>query len=296
MNRFKKGLATFVAVAAAASALTVAPLAADSRAEQQTDIRGYFIQLLRQETGKALRQMLQDLLNGTCNYPQLPPQWNPEDCPELPENPDVPEIPEVPEQPGTPETPEEPDLPEEPEQPDLPESSEPDTDLPENSWPDFEWPDMEWPDNSQPDGEIPGEDGSTPDDEESGTPDSLPAYAREVVELVNQERIKAGLEPLEVDLKVQQAAQVRAEEIKRSFSHTRPNGSSPFTALSEAGASYRGAGENIAMGQKSPADVMNSWMNSSGHRANSLNSSFTHIGVGVYESGGRIYWTQLFTY
>ena len=128
------------------------------------------------------------------------------------------------------------------------------------------------------------------------TDNTLSAQAAEVARLVNAERAKQGLSALKIDVRVQSAAQVRATEIEKSFSHTRPNGSSCFTALAEAGASYQGAGENIAWGQKTPAAVMNAWMNSSGHRANILSSKFTTIGVGVAEIGGTLYWTQLFTY
>ena len=92
------------------------------------------------------------------------------------------------------------------------------------------------------------------------------------------------------------AAQVRAEEIVTSFSHTRPNGSSFSTALKEQNVSYRGAGENIAWGQRSPEEVVNAWMNSAGHRANILNERFTTIGVGHYQKGSTHYWAQLFTY
>ena len=63
------------------------------------------------------------------------------------------------------------------------------------------------------------------------------------------------------------------------------------------GVKFMGAGENIAWGQRSPEEVMNGWMNSSGHRANILNSSFKKIGVVYYVgANGRTYWTQLFTY
>ena len=91
------------------------------------------------------------------------------------------------------------------------------------------------------------------------------------------------------------AAQVRAKEIERSFSHTRPDGSSFNSALTEAGVNFSGAGENIAYGQNSPEKVMEGWMNSSGHRANILNSSYTSIGVGHYQNASGVnYWTQLF--
>lgn len=115
-----------------------------------------------------------------------------------------------------------------------------------------------------------------------------------IVELVNEEREKAGLNPVTLDAAASSAAMLRSREIVSSFSHTRPNGSSFSTALKEQGISYRRAGENIAWGQRSPEQVMEGWMNSSGHRANILGESFTHIGVGYHQENGVNYWTQLF--
>ncbi len=119
-------------------------------------------------------------------------------------------------------------------------------------------------------------------------------YAKKVVKLVNEERAKQGLPALEIDESVQACANVRAKEIVKSFSHTRPDGRSCFTALSEGGVSYRYAGENIAYGYNSAKAVMTGWMNSSGHRANILSKNFTKIGVGYYEKNGVKYWTQFF--
>lgn len=117
-----------------------------------------------------------------------------------------------------------------------------------------------------------------------------------MVELVNAERAKEGLSPLSIDINVQEAAMVRAKECEQLFSHTRPDGSSFATALKEQNVSYKSAGENIAWGQQSPEEVMNAWMNSSGHRANIMNPNFTTIGVGYYENAkGTDYWCQLFT-
>lgn len=122
-------------------------------------------------------------------------------------------------------------------------------------------------------------------------------FAEQVVELVNQERTKAGLSAVTLDQNIASAALVRAKEIETSFSHTRPNGSKFSTALTEQGVTFKGAGENIAWGQKSPEAVMQAWMNSEGHRANILNKNFTKIGVGYYQNAaGRNFWTQLFTY
>ena len=116
------------------------------------------------------------------------------------------------------------------------------------------------------------------------------SYAAQVVSLVNAERARQGLPALTVSTTVQQAAQTRAGELQTSFSHTRPSGASCFTALTEAR-----AGENIAYGQSTPEAVVQSWMSSSGHRANILSSSFTTIGVGCTVVNGTAYWAQLFT-
>lgn len=122
-------------------------------------------------------------------------------------------------------------------------------------------------------------------------------YAQRVVELVNIEREKAGLSELKTDSKVAAAANVRATEIRKSFSHTRPDGRSFATALTDNGVSYRGSGENIAWGQKTPEEVVRGWMNSPSHRANILNARFTTIGVGNAQNAkGTRYWVQLFTY
>ena len=120
-------------------------------------------------------------------------------------------------------------------------------------------------------------------------------FAEQVVALVNEERAKAGLKSLSISQPAKAAAQVRAAEIVQSFSHTRPDGRSFATALREQGATYRTAGENIAWGQTSPAQVMQSWMNSAGHKSNILNPDYTAIGVGCYkDTSGRLYWTQIF--
>ena len=123
----------------------------------------------------------------------------------------------------------------------------------------------------------------------------LSSYADQVLKLVNQERAKAGLSALTTNSTLTAAANKRAQETAKSFSHTRPDGSSFSTVLKEYGISYRMSGENIAYGQKTPQEVVTGWMNSEGHRANILNGSFGKIGIGVYKSNGVIYWSQLFT-
>lgn len=144
------------------------------------------------------------------------------------------------------------------------------------------------PQETPPAQEEPDEDAP----EESG---GVQEAAEAVASLVNAARRDAGLSELELDADLCAAAQARAQEIAQSFSHTRPDGSSYFTILEEFGISYRAAGENIAMGQRTPEEVMDGWMNSSGHRANILNGTFTSIGVGYYVDGaGAAHWVQIF--
>ena len=124
---------------------------------------------------------------------------------------------------------------------------------------------------------------------------TIQTYEDQVVALVNVERAKAGLPALKMDKTLQAAALARAKETVRSFSHTRPNGSSCFTILGEYGIRYRFAGENIAYGQRSPEEVVTAWMNSEGHRANIMSPNFTTIGIGYYQAANGIkYWSQLF--
>ena len=118
--------------------------------------------------------------------------------------------------------------------------------------------------------------------------------ASEVVRLTNSARSKNGYAALVEDGALSEAAAVRAREIARSFSHTRPSGASFSSALSESGVSYLRAGENIASGQKSASEVVNAWMNSPGHRANILNSSYLRIGSASVNIDGTLYWVQLF--
>ena len=121
------------------------------------------------------------------------------------------------------------------------------------------------------------------------------AFAQEVLEIVNQERAKEGKNPLQMSDDLLQAAVVRAEEISRSFSHTRPNGQ-PFHTVLLKGANYY-LGENIAAGSASPKAVMEQWMNSPGHRKNILTKEYKELGVGyIYVPGSEYghYWVQIF--
>lgn len=119
-------------------------------------------------------------------------------------------------------------------------------------------------------------------------------YEKEVVRLVNEHRRAAGLGDLSYDWQLSRVARYKSQDMKDNnyFSHTSPTYGSPFQMMRSFGITYRSAGENIAKGQATPHAVVTAWMNSPGHRANILNSSFTHIGVG-YVADGRC-WTQMF--
>lgn len=124
------------------------------------------------------------------------------------------------------------------------------------------------------------------------------ALARQVFDLCNQERAKVGAPPLTYGIPAERAAKAHSSDMvnRAYFDHVTPEGWQPVDRLIATGATgYLSNGENIAAGQQSPADVMASWMNSPGHRANILNPDFTHLGVGieVYQGTTPI-WTQVF--
>lgn len=122
-------------------------------------------------------------------------------------------------------------------------------------------------------------------------------FAAEVVSLTNAHRASHGLRPLADDPRLTAAAQAYSEDmaVRRFYSHTSPEGTQPWDRARAAGSTHLGIGENIACGQRSPAEVVQGWMDSPGHRANILKPDFTHIGVG-FQGGGTAgtYWTQLF--
>ncbi|BCB04389.1 CAP domain-containing protein [Bacillus sp. KH172YL63] len=122
----------------------------------------------------------------------------------------------------------------------------------------------------------------------------LSQYEQQVVELTNQERAKQGLPALKVDAELSKVAREKSRDMQANnyFSHTSPTYGSPFDMMKQFGIQYNAAGENIAMGQQTPEEVVQAWMNSEGHRKNILSANYTHIGVGYVENGH--YWTQQF--
>jgi uncharacterized protein YkwD len=119
-----------------------------------------------------------------------------------------------------------------------------------------------------------------------------------VLTLVNKERAKKpGCKPLVADSRLTAAARAHSADMATHnfFDHTTPSGVAFGTRIRKAGYRFSTAGENIASGQRTPADVMKSWMNSDGHRANILNCSYRNLGVGLAYNARRVpYWTQDF--
>ena len=125
----------------------------------------------------------------------------------------------------------------------------------------------------------------------------LAAFADEVHRLTNIERANAGLAQLGKSSSLTEAAQIRAREalVRLDQEHRRPDGREFFTVLDDSNVEYRFAGENLAAGQRTPAEVVQGWMGSQGHRRNILSADFGHLGVGAaIGDDGRIYWAQLF--
>lgn len=121
-------------------------------------------------------------------------------------------------------------------------------------------------------------------------------FALEVLNLVNIERQNTGIDQLVFCEDLNSIANLKSKDMSDYdyFSHESPNYGSFFDMLKDRNIDYTTAGENIAMGQSSPKEVVSAWMNSPGHKRNILNPNFNKIGIGVY-FGDRIYWTQAFT-
>ena len=123
---------------------------------------------------------------------------------------------------------------------------------------------------------------------------AVSAYETEVIRLVNEIRQENGLKALTANWELSRVARYKSQDMKDRgyFAHNSPTYGTPFQMIKAFGLSFRTAGENIAKGYATPQAVVNGWMNSSGHRANILNASYTQIGVGYVAQGN--YWTQMF--
>ncbi|MFD4397484.1 CAP domain-containing protein [Kitasatospora sp. NPDC058397] len=125
---------------------------------------------------------------------------------------------------------------------------------------------------------------------------AAPSSAQQVVDLVNVERAKAGCGPVSAEPRLASAAQSHSDDMadRNYFDHASPDGDHADHRIEATGYRWSTWGENIARGQKDPAAVMESWMNSPGHRANILNCAFKQLGVGVRTGSGGPWWTQVF--
>jgi uncharacterized protein YkwD len=137
----------------------------------------------------------------------------------------------------------------------------------------------------------------TPAPPVSSPPAGMSPEESAVFDLVNSERAKAGCASLSANPILNQVARAHSEDmaVNGYFSHTSPDGRSPFDRMRDAGYAGRMMGENIAAGQPTAQAVMDAWMNSAGHRANILNCGFQDIGIGFSRGGSfGFYWTQDF--
>lgn len=139
---------------------------------------------------------------------------------------------------------------------------------------------------------------TNPSQENIQVDNSYSDYINEVLRLTNEARASKSLSPLKLDANVTVAANVRANELNTLFSHTRPDGRNCFSVFEDMHIMYSLAAENIAIGQRTPENVVNGWLNSPGHYANIMNSEFTTIGIGVAKATSGNYngyaWVQLF--
>ncbi|MDX1702109.1 MAG: SafA/ExsA family spore coat assembly protein [Melioribacteraceae bacterium] len=124
--------------------------------------------------------------------------------------------------------------------------------------------------------------------------DAIKKVEQEVIRLTNVKREEQGLAPLASNWELSRVARDKSVDMHENnyFSHTSPKHGSPFDMIKSYGISYDTAGENIAKGQQSPAEVVEAWWNSEGHKKNMINPAFTEIGVGFSEAGNC--WTQMF--
>jgi uncharacterized YkwD family protein len=161
-----------------------------------------------------------------------------------------------------------------------------------------EQPAQQQPEAGQPEAPV-EQQPEAPADQQEETPqaettEGISEIEQRVIELTNVERRNNGLPDLQADAPLSKVARVKSNDMQENnyFSHTSPTYGSPFDMIRDHDISYQAAAENIAQGQRSAEEVVQAWMNSEGHRANILNGSYTHIGVGYQENGH--YWTQMF--
>lgn len=132
---------------------------------------------------------------------------------------------------------------------------------------------------------ISGSNNNNSNSQNSQTTTTMSADEKEVLNLINKQRTNNGLKALTIDTGAQKVARVKAQDMvdNNYFAHNSPTYGSPFDMLKSFKVNYKTAGENIA-GNSTNSGAVNSWMNSSGHKANILNSNFNYTGIGVVSS------------
>jgi len=163
--------------------------------------------------------------------------------------------------------------------------------------PQFENPNLIYPKDKVYQPQKRSETEAEPETDNTETDKEMQSIKQQVITLVNQERKKRGLKPYQSNAKVTKAAQKKAKDMAANnyFSHQSPTYGSPSEMLNQFNIDYSAAGENIAKGQQTAQDVMDSWMNSPGHRRNILSKKYNQIGIGVAKNErGILHWVQMF--
>ncbi len=131
--------------------------------------------------------------------------------------------------------------------------------------------------------------------------DTLSAiYASVLVKLTNEDRVAKNISELTVNPLLEKAAQMKADDMaaKGYFSHTTPDGKSPWYWVLKAGYTYLYAGENLAVNFENSEDVERAWMNSETHRLNIMNPKYTEVGIatstGIYKGRPAVFVVQMF--
>jgi uncharacterized protein YkwD len=118
-----------------------------------------------------------------------------------------------------------------------------------------------------------------------------------ILELMNEKRTQAGLQPLTIDNTLVQVARYKSDDMIQNnfFDHTNPDGTKWTNWLQTLGYKYTTTGENIAYNTNDAVELFNQWWNSPGHRANMMNSAYTKVGIGVLQGNGKYMGTQEFS-
>ena len=265
MKKMGKAIAVTLAAAYLSTSFVAPKLHAAPKIETKTVFKAYQVQLdvfqvIAQKYGIDLQQLksLEELLQPILNWPNVTKPTAPPATPK-------PTTPPATQKPTTPPATQKPTTPPATQKPTTPPATQKPTTPPATTNP------------------------TTPP---ATTAPGYSAVQQQILQLVNQERAKAGLNALALDSLLTKVATEKARDMSANnyFSHTSPTYGSPFDMMRSFGVKYSYAGENIAAGQRSAQEVMNAWMNSSGHRANILNANFTKIGVGYVNNQ----WVQMF--